>query len=88
MTSDDFPRRIVALAVERAWEQWALEHPSLAAALDDVQLINQAAESVRRTPAYRRAVETFYRDEQTLMLFERLWSLAGPALRELLNAAG
>jgi hypothetical protein len=71
---------IVAAAVGRKFEEWAMEHPSLAAVIDRIRLTDQAAQSLRSTEGYRHAVEAYHRDSSELNLLTQLVELVGPIL--------
>jgi hypothetical protein len=49
-------KSLVAKAVESSWNDFAAEHPHLAAAVDQPLLIEQAADLLEDDPAYREAL--------------------------------
>jgi hypothetical protein len=76
---------IVAAAVGKEFDDWAAEHPSLAAVIDRVRLTEQTVESLRDTDAYQQAIAAYHRDECELDLLAQLAELAGPILRGILG---
>jgi hypothetical protein len=76
---------LVAAAVGKEFDEWAAEHPSLAAVIDRVRLTQQTVQSLRNTDAFRQAIAAYHRDENELGLLAKLGDLAGPALRGILG---
>jgi len=76
---------IVSRAVGQRYDEWALEHPSLASVIDRMELSLQAAERLRETPAYWQAVNEYHQSRSELALLTRLLDLAGPVLRGILG---
>ena len=76
--ADSFERRtralqaIVADRVDMRWEQFASEHPNLAAAIERVRLIESGVQQLEEDPAYREALEAAGRDEAVLAAAARL----------------
>ncbi|MGC9455381.1 MAG: hypothetical protein ACP5HU_11030 [Phycisphaerae bacterium] len=75
----------VAQAVQRAYDRWAVEHPSLARVIDRVTVAEQTAESLRKSEAYRRAVAAYHRGRNELELIHQLTDLAVPLVERLLT---
>jgi hypothetical protein len=75
----------VEQATEWAWENWSLEHPSLARVIDRTQLTDRTAASLRRSPEFRQAVEAYHRAGAELELMTRLSELATAALRRVMG---
>lgn len=75
---DRFERRtrllqeIVAERVGMRWEQFAAEHPNLAAAVERVRLIEHGVRQIERQEVYRQAMEAAGRDEAVLAAAARL----------------
>lgn len=70
----------VVRAVQRAYDNWADEHPSLAAVIDRITLTQHVVESLRDTHEYRDAVAAYHRGMSETDLLSRLTELAGPIL--------
>ena len=75
----------VAAAVGEAFDQWAVEHPSLAAVIDRVRLSNHTVESLRSSEAYRQAVAAYHRDRNESNLLVKLAELAAPIIHDVLG---
>ncbi|MFW6132996.1 MAG: hypothetical protein ACOC8F_03805 [Planctomycetota bacterium] len=75
----------VQQAVGRAFDDWAGEHPSLAAVIDRITVTERSVESLRKTDAYRKAVAAYHRDRSELELAGRLTDVAGQVLRRVLG---
>jgi hypothetical protein len=84
--SDPKVSDIVAQAVGMKFQEWAAEHPALASVIDQIRLTDQAAESLRGSPAYRQAVEAYYRDRSELSFLTELLELVGPIVGAILGA--
>lgn len=72
-------------ATERAYLEWSAEHPSLARVIDRMQLVERTATSLRRTPEFRRAVQSYQQAGCEMCLVTRLSELAGPVIRVVLG---
>ena len=83
--SDEIVRQAVVRAVQRAYEDWAAEHPSLAAVIDRITLTQRAAESLRDTQEYRDAVAAYHQAASETDFLHRLTELAGPILASILG---
>lgn len=59
-------RDLLAERVVLNWEQFAREHPSLAASIDRVELIESVVTRLADDPQYQRAMELAGRDELEL----------------------
>ena len=82
--SDETVQELVSRAVNQTFEKWAAEHPSLAAVIDRIRLTERAAESIRNSEDYRKAVASFYRARSETEFLGQLLTLAGPIVRSLL----
>jgi len=82
--TDEIVRDTVAQAVEQAYEDWASEHPSLAAVIDRTAFARRAAESLRNSDDYRQAVAGYHRGMSESDLLARLTELVSPILSALL----
>ena len=76
---------IVAAAVGEAFRQWAGQHPSLAAVIDQIRLSERTVELLRNSEAYRAAVEAYRRDQRDMALFQDVLGLAAPLVARLLG---
>jgi len=76
---------LLADAVGKEFDDWAAEHPTLAAVIDRVRLTEQTIESLRDTEGYRQAIAAYHRDQSELNLLAGLAELAGPILRGILG---
>ncbi len=78
-------RRTVARAVDKAFDEWAAEHPSLATVIDRAELRTQTVERLRDSEQYAAAVLAYHRARSELALLGRLVDLARPVLAGLLG---
>lgn len=83
--SDENVQRVVSQAVGVAYEQWAAEHPSLAAVIDRVALSRRVVESLRDSAEYRSAIAAYHAGQAELDLLGRLADLALPVLTAILG---
>ena len=83
--ANELVEQTVTLAVQRAYEDWATEHPSLAAVIDRLTVTQRTAESLRTSREFRDAVAGFHRGSGELELLNKLVDLAGPILTNLLG---
>ena len=83
MANDDV-EPIIVRAVQQAYDNWAVEHPSLAAVIDRIELTQQTVESLRDSQAFRDAVEAYHNSCGELELLNRLIDLAGPIITAIL----
>lgn len=65
-------REMIAERVGVRWEQFASEHPNLAAAIERTRLVETGVRQLERDPAYQRAMEAAGRDEAVLAAAARL----------------
>jgi len=77
-------QQIVVRAVQKAYDEWAGEHPLLAAVIDRITLTQQAVESLRQSQEYRQAVENYQRSSAELELLGSLIELAKPVIAAML----
>ncbi len=82
--TDELVQQTIVRAVQRAYDGWAVEHPSLAAVIDRITLTQHVVESLRDSPEYRDAVAGYQRGLTETDLLVRLTELAGPILAALL----
>jgi len=82
--TDERLEQMVVTAVQRAYDDWAIEHPSLAAVIDKVTLTEHATESLRDSPEYARAVAEYRQGQSDLSLLEQFVGLAGQVLKTIL----
>ena len=82
--TDEIVQQTVVRAVQRAYEEWQQEHPSLAAVIDRITLTERAVESLRDSPEYRQAVAAYNRGLGEADLLNRLMDLAGPVIAAIL----
>lgn len=83
--TDELVQQTVARSVQRAYDDWAVEHPSLAAVIDRITLTQRAVESLRDSEEYREAVAAYHRGLSEADLLARLTELAGPILTAILT---
>jgi hypothetical protein len=83
--SDTRIATLVEQAVGKRFDQWAAGHPSLAAVIDRVVLVEQAAQSLRATDTYRQAVDAYRQARGKQQLIEELTTLAGAVLETILR---
>ena len=76
---------LVTQAVQQAYDVWAAQHPSLAAVIDRIALTEQAAQSLRTSADYRKAVADFHRGLAEVDLLNRLLDLVAPIIAGLLQ---
>ena len=84
MTEDKI-NEIIAAAVGKSFDEWATEHPSLAAVIDRVRLTEQTAESLRNSDAYRQAIADYHRDRNELNFLAQVAELTRPSLGKILG---
>lgn len=65
-------RDLVEQRLAGRWEDWARDHPALAAAIDRTRLIEQTVELVRDDPRFRAAMREADVDEAKLALMARM----------------
>lgn len=75
----------VQRAVRQAYADWSVEHPNLAAVIDQIVITERSSERLRETDEYTQAVAAFHDSRNELDLFNRLLSLAGPIIQQLLG---
>lgn len=73
-------------AVQRAFDDWAVEHPALADVIDRITLTQRTVESLRASDAYEQAMAGYSQESLETQLLNRLVNLAGPLVRSLLTA--
>ena len=78
-------KQAVVRAVQQAFDDWAAEHPSLAAVIDRISLAETAAESLRASPEYEAALAGYHKSRSELEFLSRLVELASPIVRSLLG---
>ncbi len=83
--TDNSVEQAVSQAVDRAYDRWAAEHPSLARVIDRLAVTERTSESLRDSEAYRKAVADYHRGRNELELIHRLTELAAPLVRKLLS---
>ncbi len=82
--TDEIVQQTIVRAVQRSYDDWAVEHPSLAAVIDRISLTQHVVESLRDCPEYREALAAYQRGLSETDLLGRLTELAGPILTALL----
>ena len=76
---------LVEQAVEKAWDQWALEHPSLAEAINASGIREQVAVTIRDSQAFKDALEHYKQSGNQLGLLAQVIELAKPLIASLLG---
>ncbi len=75
----------IVRAVGLAYNEWAAEHPSLAAVIDRIALTHSAVDSLRNSSEYAAAVAAYHQSRNELELLNQLTELAGPIVRSVLG---
>jgi hypothetical protein len=83
--ASEFVEQVISRAVQQAYDDWAAEHPSLAAVIDHIAVVERAATSLRRTDGYRAAVAAYHDSRNELDLIDKLAELATPIIRSVLG---
>jgi hypothetical protein len=76
---------LVAAAVGQKFDEWALQHPSLAAVIDRISLTDRTVQSLRDSAEYRDAVAAYHQDMNELAFLGQIADLAGPILHAILG---
>ena len=76
---------LVAAAVGQEFDEWALQHPSLAAVIDRISLTERTVQSLRDSAEYRDAVAAYHQDMNELAFLAQIADLAGPILHAILG---
>ncbi|MFP4054548.1 MAG: hypothetical protein ACLFV7_11875 [Phycisphaerae bacterium] len=76
--------RTLQQATQQAYRRWATEHPSLATVLDELRLQERVEQSLRETPEFRNAVESYRQARCEICLLRELTATAGRLLAGLL----
>jgi len=82
--ADENVQRIIVSAVQRAYDAWAVEHPSLAAVIDRISMTERAVESLRQSQQFRQAVDEYHTSRGELEFLNRLMDLAGPVIASIM----
>lgn len=82
--ASELMEQLVVRAVQQAYDAWAGQHPGLAAVIDRIALTQQAAQSLRDSEDYRKAVADYHQGLAESDLLGRLLDLAGPIVTALL----
>lgn len=77
---------LVAQAVNKAYDAWAVEHPTLASLIDQINLTTQTVQRLRESPEYRDAVTAYRQSDDELDFLNNLLNLAVPVLTSILGA--
>jgi hypothetical protein len=75
---------LIAVAVGKSFDAWAVEHPSLSRLVDRTSVEQMTVESLRETPAYQAAVEAYVQARVEIDLLNKLVELAAPIVLGLL----
>lgn len=77
-------RDVITNRLNLRWDEWAKDHPHLAAAIDRTRLIDSAVQKLRDDPQFVAAMQQARLDESKLAaaatVFERLEHLIGRLL--------
>ncbi len=76
---------LVAAAVGQRFDEWARQHPSLAAVIDRISLTERTVQSLRDSAEYRDAVAAYHQDMNELAFLAQIADLAGPILHAILG---
>jgi hypothetical protein len=85
MLTEQKINELIVRAVQRAFDDWATEHPALADVIDRITLTQRTVESLRSSDAYEQAMATYTAESLETQLLGRLVNLAGPLVRSLLT---
>lgn len=83
--TDQRVRELVEQAVSDRYGAWAGRHPSLASVIDRMTVVEQAAQSIRATPAYAEAVAQYHQAGGEQELLGRLLGLAETVVATILR---
>jgi hypothetical protein len=83
--ANEIVNNTVQRAVQQAYADWAVEHPNLAAVIDQIVITERSAERLRETDEYKQAVAGYHESRNELDLFNQLLALAGPIIQQLLG---
>ncbi len=83
--ADELVEQILVRATQRAYDGWAVEHPSLAAVIDRITLTQRSIEPLRESEQYKQAVESYQRGRNELELLNKLTEIAGPIIQKILS---
>ena len=78
-------RDLVAERLNLHWGQFAEEHPHLAAAIEQVNLVETTVQKLDDDPEFRAAMEAAGQDERTLLAAARLLDVVDRWLIRLLG---
>lgn len=76
---------IVEKAVQQAYADWATEHPSLAAVIDRIVIVERSAQRLRETAEYKQAIAAYTDSRNELDLFGQLLTIVSPILQQVLE---
>jgi histidinol-phosphate/aromatic aminotransferase/cobyric acid decarboxylase-like protein len=82
--TDEIVQQTIVSAVQKAYDAWAIEHPSLAAVIDRIALTQQTVESLRESEQYREALRAYHEGLSELDFLKKLTELATPIITALL----
>jgi len=83
--ANEIVEQAIVRAVQQTYDDWAADHPSLAAVIDRISLTGKAVESLRESPEYAAAVAAFGESRCELELLKRLTELAAPIIWSILG---
>jgi hypothetical protein len=86
MPNEQKINELVVRAVQRAFDAWAVEHPTLAEVIDRITLTQRAIESVRASEEFRRAVAHYQTESLEASLLNTLIEVARPLIVGILAA--
>ena len=86
MSNEQKVNELVVRAVQRAFDAWAAEHPSLAEVIDRITLTQRAIESVRASEAFGQAVAHYEAESLEASLLGSLVDIARPLIAGILAA--
>lgn len=84
--ANDHIQQLVVRAIQQAYDEWARQHPSLAAVIDRITLTEHAVESLRASDEFKKAVAEYHKSSVELQLLDRLTEIAKPILAAILVA--
>ncbi len=78
-------QQLVEAVVGGKYDEWAVQHPSLASVINRIAVINQTVESMRDTEEYKAAVAEYVQGRIEVDFINKIIDLAGPIITKLLS---
>ena len=84
--ADEIVQQALVRSIQKAYDEWAGRHPSLAAVIDRISLTQRAVDSLRDSEKYLSAVQAYHESKNEFELLEKLTALAGPVIQVILGS--